>query len=205
MYIRTRTYTYLVIYSLQGTVTRSGPHFLVIDVGGCGYKVTMPVSAVLRFTVGDTVQVFTHLHSNENILELYGFEQEDALHFFEQLLNVSGVGPRLALAVLDAVELRDLAAAIEENRPDLIAQAPGVGRKTSERIIIELRGKLTDFAPADAVKRMDTDTDLVEALMSLGYKREDARRALRSVGDDVVNLELRLKHALAHLGGKNQP
>jgi Holliday junction DNA helicase RuvA len=201
LYIYDRLYTYLVIYSLEGIVTHTGPHFLVIDVNGCGYKVTMPASATIRFTVGDRARIFTRLHSNENAMELYGFEREETLHFFEQLLNVSGVGPRLALAVLDAVDLQDLAAAIEENRPDLIAQAPGVGRKTSERIIIELRGKLSDFAPADAVKRMDTDTDLVEALTELGYRKEDVRRALRSIDPAVVDLQDRLKHALAQLGG----
>jgi Holliday junction DNA helicase RuvA len=191
-----------VIYSLEGTVTHCGPHFVVIDVGGCGYKVSMPMSAIVRFTPGDSARVFTHLHANENQMELFGFERADTLQFFEHLLSVSGIGPRLALAVLDAVELKDLAAAIEENRPDLISQAPGVGRKTSERIIIELRGKMGSFAEPDAVRRMDTDTDLIEALMSLGYRREEVRTALRAIDPAVVDLQERLKAALGHLGNK---
>lgn len=181
-----------------------GESFVVIEAGGVGYKVLMPRSAVGRFSVGEQAQVFTHFHVSDSGQELYGFPRQDILHFFEQLISVSGVGPKLALAVLDAVELKDLAAAIEENRPDLIAQAPGVGRKTAERIIVELRGKLASFAEADAVRRMDTDTDLIDTLVSLGYRRDDARTALRSVDPASHDLETRLKKALGYLSNSHK-
>jgi Holliday junction DNA helicase RuvA len=193
-----------VIYHLEGTITHAAEHFAVVDVHGCGYKVMMPRTALARLTVGVTAKIFTHQHTSETALDLYGFPREDILQFFEQLISVSGVGPKLALAILDAVELKDLAAAIEENRPDLIAQAPGVGRKTAERVILELRGKLAGLADESAVRRMDTDTDLIETLVSLGYKRDDARNALRSVSADIdaQDIEARLKKALGYLSNR---
>jgi len=191
-----------VIYSVEGTVTHLGESFAVFEAGGVGYKVLMPRRAIGRFAVGERGKVFTHFHVSDSAQELYGFMRQDILHFFEQLIGVSGVGPKLALAVLDAIELKDLAAAIEENRPDLIAQAPGVGRKTAERIIVELRGKLAGFASEDAVRRMDTDTDLIDTLVSLGYRRDDARIALRAISPDAHDLEARLKKALAYLSNK---
>jgi len=191
-----------MIHSLEGTVTHRSAHFLVVDVHGVGFKVAMSTGAIAGFVQGDTVKVFTHLHTSDASLDLYGFPDPDMLQLFEQLIGVSGVGPKGALAILDAINVQDLAGAVEGNRPDLIAKAPGVGRKTAERIIIELRGKLAGFAESDSVQRMDADGDLIDALVSLGYRREDARNAVRSIKGEVTGLEARLKKALAFLGNK---
>ena len=112
---------------------------------------------------------------------------EPELRFFELLISVSGVGPKSALSVLDVGELSDLAAAIAENRPDLLTRASGVGRKTAERVIVELRTKIRLPSSEGAVRRMDVDADLVETLASLGYRREGNiyRIAPQKVLDDL--------------------
>jgi holliday junction DNA helicase RuvA len=127
---------------------------------------------------------------------------EDELQFFEMLISVSGVGPKSALAILDVAKLDELSAAIKEDRPDLLTRASGIGRKTAERVIIELRTKVQSVKSGSMVEKMETDADLVEALSSLGYRREEARAALGKVDVKVVGVEARLKAALGILGKK---
>ena len=120
------------------------------------------------------------------------------------LISVSGVGPRSALAILDTGPLDELSAAIKENRPDLLTRAPGIGRKTAERVIVELKTKVQSSKSGAVVEKMQTDSDLVEALMSLGYHRDQARTALGKVDEKVVGTEDRLRAALAVLANKQK-
>ena len=151
---------------------------------------------------GTTVKLFSYLHVREDILDLYGFLNEEELHFFELLISVSGVGPKSALSVLDISDIKELAASIQENRPDLLTRASGIGRKTAERIIIDLRNKVKVERSEESVKRMESDADIVETLTNLGYRREDTKAALQKVGKEITGLELRLKAALKILGKK---
>jgi Holliday junction DNA helicase RuvA len=146
--------------------------------------------------VGCETKLFTHFHIREDAMELYGFLSEESLTFFELLISVSGVGPKSALSILDVAALDELSAAIKEGRPDLLTKASGIGRKTAERIIIELRNKVQSAKSGAVVEKMETDSDLVEALSSLGYRREEARAALGKVASETVGVEARLKEAL---------
>ena len=135
-------------------------------------------------------------------MELYGFLSEDELVYFEMLISVSGVGPKSALSILDVARLDELSAAIKEGRPDLLTRASGIGRKTAERVIVELRTKVQSAKSGLVLEKMETDADLIEALSNLGYRREDARAALAKVDPKIHGVEERLKAALALLSKK---
>ncbi len=192
-----------MIRRISGTVLSVEPNAVVVDMHGMGLKVFMTRRGLGRVaSLQNEVILFTHLHSREDSLDLYGFETEEELRLFELLISVSGVGPRSALAVLDVAEIKHLLAAIKEGRPDLLTQASGVGRKTAERIIIELRNKVESTESEGVVKKMDLDTDLVETLVSLGYPRDRVKGAIEKIGD-IKGLQERLKEALKILGKKH--
>lgn len=173
---------------------------MVVNVHGVGFKVF--VSARTKNDLPENVDLFTHLNVKEDSLDLYGFKSKEELEFFEKLISVSGVGPKSALSIMDVADLKNVAAAIQESRPDLLTQAAGVGRKTAERIIVELRGKIASSGSLGAVKSMESDSDVLEALISLGYKRDGARAALQKIGNEVKGVEMRLRAALNILGKK---
>ena len=135
-------------------------------------------------------------------MDLYGFSTEPELDLFEQLISVSGVGPKSALSIMDISDLQGLIAAIQEGRPDLLTQASGIGRKTAERIILDLRNKVATTGANASVRRMDADSDLIETLVNLGYRREQAKVALEKVDKETSGLEDRLKAAFKILSGK---
>ena len=192
-----------MIYSISGKLIEKRDSFAVIEVLGVGIKLITHKRALSSMPpVGNEVKLFSHLHVREDLLDLYGFTTEEELNFFELLISVSGVGPKSALSILEISELKELAAAIQENRPDLLTRASGIGRKTAERIIIDLKGKVKTEMSGEAVKRMESDADIVETLTNLGYRKDDAKTALEKVDKTVVGLELRLKAALKILGKK---
>ncbi len=191
-----------MIYSLTGKVKKVFNSFVAFDIHGVGFKVFMPEKDLKALSEEMELEIFTHLHVKEDALDLYGFLSPKELSFFELLISVSGVGPRSALSILDVAEIGKLTAAIVENRPDLLTQASGIGRKTAEKVIIELRGKVATLQSEEIVKSMESDGDLVETLSSLGYRKETARAALSKIPVDIKGLEARLKEALKILGGK---
>jgi Holliday junction DNA helicase RuvA len=194
-----------MIYSVEGKLALKDDHFAVVTTGGVGLKLFASRLTIEALpALGADVKFFCHLHVREDALDLFGFTSPDELTFFEMLISVSGVGPRSALAILDTGPLDELSAAIKENRPDLLTRAPGIGRKTAERVIIELRTKVQSTKSGAVVEKMQTDSDLIEALTSLGYRREEARAALGKVDEKVAGTEARLRAALALLANKQK-
>lgn len=192
-----------MLYSVSGKLGLKSEHFAVVDAAGLGLKVfTNGRTLGALPATGAAVKFFCHLHMREDGLELYGFLTEEELKFFELLISVSGVGPKSALSIMEVAELKNLAAAIKEGRPDLLTRASGVGRKTAERIILELKSKVHAEKSELAVGKMEADADLVETLVGLGYRREQAKAALGKVDEKITNLEGRLKAALKVLGGR---
>ncbi len=196
-----------MIYSVAGTLIYKGDDFVVIEAGGVGLRLAVSGATLKALPAAGgegaaRVMVFAHLHVKEDALDLYGFTSEDERDFFEMLIGVSGVGPKSALAILDTGPLDELAAAIKENRPDLLTRAAGIGRKTAERVILELKTKVESARSSAMVERMDTDADLIEALASLGYRRDEARVALARVDSGAKSAEERLKAALKVLSAK---
>lgn len=190
-----------MIYSLSGRLVSKAEHFAVVETVGVGLKVFMGTRSLETLPApGAQVKVFCSLYLREDAVELYGFRTEDELRFFELLTSVGGVGPKSGLAILNVAEIKNIAAAIKEGRPDLLTRASGVGRKTAERVIVELRGKVEAPQAGAAVEKMESDADIVEALAGLGYRREEVKAALEKVVGDATNVEARLKAALKILG-----
>jgi Holliday junction DNA helicase RuvA len=186
-----------MIVSVSGKIASLGERWVALDVHGVGLKVALTERTLQTLPRrGSAVTLFTHLHVREDALDLYGFLTEPELALFEQLISVSGVGPRSALAVLDVGSLPDIVAAIAESRPDLLSRAPGIGKKTAERIVLELKTKVHARRGDAAVARMDADADLLETLMGLGYRREEAKEALARIDKGTTELGDRLKAAL---------
>jgi Holliday junction DNA helicase RuvA len=192
-----------MIFTLNGIVIHKDLDFFVLDVQGVGYKISAPHRLINRIEVNDKkILIFTRLYVRETALEVYGFLNEEELHFFELLNTVGGIGPKSALAVLDVAEIKDLAAAIAEGRSDLFSSASGVGKKTAERIVLELKNKVSSEKSGEVVLKMEVDKDLIETLVGLGYGREEGKRALEIVPKEISNLEDRLKLALKNLSLK---
>jgi holliday junction DNA helicase RuvA len=180
-----------MIAQLRGRLLRKEPQEAVVDVGGVGYRVTIPLSTFYRIgEPGSEVTLLTHTHVREDALALFGFLTAVEQTLFERLIAVSGVGPRLAVSILSGIEAPELALALRSSDLPRLTRVPGVGKKTAERLVVELKDKLQDLpspeaAPA-AAPRAATD-DLVSALVHLGYSRPEAERAvertLREQGD----------------------
>ncbi len=193
-----------MIRTISGVVDFIDDTAVIMNVHGVGFRVAIPARAHGSFEIGKEAMLHTHLVVKEDALDLYGFRTKEELDLFKLLISVSGVGPKSALAVLDVGDLKDLTAAITQSRPDLLTHAAGIGRKTAERIILDLKGKVAISGADQNVARMDTDTDLVETLMSLGYRRDEARGALEYVHKDITNIEARLKAALGFLAQRKR-
>ena len=192
-----------MIAHLRGRLFSKRPGQAIVEAAGVGYDVTISVPTFTALPAeGAEVSLHIHTQVREDLLALFGFLELQEKRLFERLITVSGVGPKSALAILDVAKLDELSAAIKEDRPDLLTRASGIGRKTAERVIIELRTKVQSAKSGSMVEKMETDADLVEALSSLGYRREEARAALGKVDVKIVGVEARLKAALAILGKK---
>jgi Holliday junction DNA helicase RuvA len=186
-----------MIYSVSGKLAQKGLNFAIIETGGLGLKIWAGARTLAGLRGIDAeARLFTYFHVREEAMELYGFLSEEELRFFELLISVSGVGPKSALGILEVAKLEELSAAIKEGRPDLLTRASGIGRKTAERIIVELRSKVQSVKAGLVVEKMEADADLIEALSNLGYRREEARQALSKVDSNVVDVSDRLKAAL---------
>ncbi len=174
-----------MIAALRGTLAEKAPNRIVVDVGGVGYDVQIPLSTF--YAVGDPgadVVLRIHTHVREEALSLFGFATPLELNLFERLIAVNGVGPRLALAVLSGIEPSDLVRAIRTADVARLTGIPGIGRKTAERIGLELKDKLPAPVlsgagePMAAPDRGDLPSDVVSALLNLGYTRSHAERAV---------------------------
>ncbi|SRR3989338_3384421 len=190
-----------MIGKLTGRVAgERGIGSLIIDVGGVGYLVRMrPESARKLRGAEGAVSIFTSLTVREDSLDLYGFERDDELGFFELLLSVSGIGPKSALAILSLGEVATLQSAIGAGDTAYLTKVSGIGKKSAERIVVELRDKLGSENNSLA-HDLRGDADTLEALQSLGYTLADAREALKQVDKNTLGTNERLREALKLLG-----
>lgn len=187
-----------MIGSLRGPVTHIGPDHVVVELGGVGYRVVVAPKVLARLRPEREAHFFIHHLVREDQQALFGFSSPEELAFFELLMTVSGVGPRLALAIVAAHAVTRLQLAIVTGDLDLLTSVSGVGRKTAQRIALELKEKI--HAAGVAVGPGDTsDSDVVAALESLGYTQNEARRAAASVAGSDGGLDSRIKAALQEL------
>lgn len=192
-----------MIRMVRGVVSAKGKDYLVVDVGGAsggiGLKVHAPEPTLMRLAVDGSAVLHAYLQVREDALTLYGFESEDELNTFELLLTVNGVGPKVALSTLSAMSPDALRLALANEEPALIARVPGIGKRTAEKIVLELKDKVK--APASGLgalaQMMDADVEVVEALVALGYSVMEAQRAVQGLPKDVTGVEDRLRMALS--------
>ena len=193
-----------MIARLAGTLIHKQPPLLVIDVNGVGYEVEAPLSVFYDLPeVGQPVVLLTHLSVKEDSHTLYGFAGESERTLFRQLLKISGIGAKLALTILSGATGEELARYVAERDAAALTRLPGIGKKTAERIIIELRDKLDDL-PAGGVRPAaggqslpaNSLSEAASALQVLGYKPQEANRMVRAVGDADMSVEEIIRLAL---------
>ncbi len=191
-----------MIAGLDGTLEQINPDSAIVKVAGISFQVYTPVSTLGRLgSPGERVRLHTYLHLKEDATALYGFTMPHELDLFKMLITVSGVGPRSALSMLSSLSADDLATAILSNNLDLITQAPGVGRKTASRLVLELKGKLEKgWGGMAGASPLPDNADMIGALTTLGYSTADATRAAAAVpASEELTLEDRIRLALRHL------
>ncbi|MBP6654063.1 MAG: Holliday junction branch migration protein RuvA [Propionivibrio sp.] len=171
-----------MIGRLTGILLEKNPPQVLLDVHGVGYEVDVPMSTFYNLPGnGEKVTLLTHFIVREDGQFLYGFASESERYAFRQLIKISGVGARMALAVLSGLSVSDLAQAIARQESGRLTKVPGIGKKTAERLLLELKGKLADALPSAAFAVEDSQHDILNALLALGYNDREASAAMKQL------------------------
>jgi Holliday junction DNA helicase RuvA len=197
---------------LRGQLLHKKPNQVTVDVNGVGYDVHIPLTTFYELPAeGEAITLKIHTHVREDALALFGFHSQREKDFFQKLLSISGIGPKLAITILSGAKVEELAQAIAENNLARLTSIPGVGRKTAERVVLELKSHITPFLlPESAQTEHQTNRpdalqeDIVSALVNLGYPRAAAEKALALVlrsGDAQRTFEDLLRGTLHRLAG----
>jgi Holliday junction DNA helicase RuvA len=189
-----------MIALIDGYVAAKSETSMVVMVGGVGLRILCPQHTLAEARPGEAIRLHTHLIVREDDLSLVGFGSEEELSLFENLMRVQGVGPRLALNVLSFMAPDALRLAIGQEQPDLLARVPGIGKKTAQKIVLELKDKIGAVEVAEGLAALtEADAAVIDALTALGYSIVEAQRAVQALPRNVVDVEARLRMALASL------
>ena len=193
-----------MIASLKGKLEAIGPEWAIVDVNGVGFKVYMPTSTLSTLGAkGETVELHTHFYLREDNATLYGFAAPEELGLFQTLISVSRLGPKLALAMLSAMSAEKLAMTIATGNADLLAEVPGVGKKTAQRLILELKEKIGAGWVTPPPELAEENADVLAALTALGYSVREAAPAIAAIPPDpALTLEEKIKLALGYFATK---
>lgn len=182
-----------MISLVRGTIISVGPDSLILENAGIGYEISAPKTLLGGVSAGAVLSLWTHEHVREDARDLYGFKAREELNFFKKLISISGVGPKMALKIFDLGKIDEIKKAVLTGRAEFLSEASGVGSKTAQKIILELRGKIN----------LDEDAgsdDVADALVRLGYSKQEAKAALNRVSPNLSASEARLREALKMLG-----
>ncbi len=176
-----------MIGRLTGVIAEKAPPQVLIDVGGVGYEVDVPMSTFYNLpNLGERTTLLTHFVVREDAQVLYGFGSAAERQAFRQLIKVSGVGPRMALSLLSGLSVAELAQAISVQEAGRLTRIPGIGKKTAERLLLELKGKLgAELGVAPVSLKSEAQADVLQALVALGYSDKEAAAALKALPEDV--------------------
>lgn len=190
-----------MIATLEGTLEYRGDDSIIINVGGIGFRVYVPASTLSQLGgVKGRVSLYTHLHVREDNISLYGFASSEELTLFKSLISVSGIGTKLALSLLSALNPEQLVMAITSGDIDLLSQTPGIGKKMASRLVVELRGKLEKEWKETALPLAPERADVIAALTGLGYSVTEAAKAISRLPDfEELSLEEKVKMALQQM------
>ena len=194
-----------MIASLCGKLESLASDWAIINVGGIGFQVYMPTSTLSTLgPVGDEVKLYTHLHLREDNATLYGFAAAEELSLFQTLIGVSGLGPRLALAMLSSLSVEQLTMAIVTGSTELLTTIPGIGKKVASRLILELKEKIgAGWITTPTTQFAQENTDVLGALISLGYSAAEATKAVAGLPPSPdLSLEEKIRLALQYFGSK---
>jgi Holliday junction DNA helicase RuvA len=190
-----------MIARLEGIIVHIADKFLIVDVSGVGYKLYTTTDTLASVSLGEHSSFWVHTAVRENSIDLYGFKNTNEMSFFELLLDVSGIGPKSALSILAVAPIDTLKRAIATGDTSYLNKVSGIGKKTAEKIIIELRDKLQAYKnDDDTPSQLREESDIIEALKSLGYSQNEARDALKKVSPTTTGTNARIKEALQILG-----
>ncbi len=191
-----------MIGRLTGTLLEKHPPQILVDVQGVGYEVDVPMSTFYNLPAqGEKIALFTHFSVREDAQQLYGFLTAKEREVFRTLIKISGVGPKLALSVLSGIGVDELAQAVALQETGRLVKVPGVGKKTAERLLLELKGKLADALPSVAGSAASVAHDALNALMALGYSDKEALPVLKQLPEEL-SLEESIRQALKLLAKK---
>lgn len=193
-----------MIATLRGPITQIEDNAIIVEVGGIGFRLTVPVPLRTQLKVGATILLYTHLVVREETWALYGFETPSERDLFTLLLSVDGVGPRTALAVLSGASLEVIQRAISSEDAELLGRLPGVGKKTAQKIVLSLHDRLKPISTLENIASMsEVDSEVLAALTALGYSVVEAQMAIQSLPPNApAEVENRLRMALQYFGGK---
>lgn len=202
-----------MIASLRGTLQSKSPTEILIDVNGIGYQVNIPISTYEKIgEVNSTIHILTYLHMREDAMQLYGFTTEQERSLFKMLIAVSGIGPRMAQTILSGISTTDLVNYISEGNHFALTRIPGIGKKIAERLVVELREKISkiettsSLPPASSPTQTSIRSEALLALTSLGFNRVVAEKSLRAAIEEAngkdVSIEQLIKAALKHASSK---
>jgi len=188
-----------MIGRLTGTLAAKTPPQLLVEVGGVGYELDVPMSTFYNLPpLGERITLLTHFVVREDAQQLYGFLTADERSTFRLLIKISGVGPRTALSILSGLSVSELAQAVAAQEPGRLVKVPGIGKKTAERLLLELKGKLGPDLSVPTSLASDAQADIVQALMALGYSDRDAAAAMRAL-PSAIGVADGIKQALKSL------
>lgn len=183
---------------IEGKIEYNTDKYVAVNVNGVGYKIFISSNTFKNLPKkGEKVKLCTHLYLREDAIELYGFLKSEELDFFELLISISGIGPKSAISILTVASVDTLRRAIANEESSILTKVSGIGKKTAEKIILELKNKVDDEFLG---KKGDGDSEAIDALISLGYKLQEAREALKKIPKEVEGFGDRVREALKLLG-----
>jgi len=195
-----------MISYLKGTILHKGQNFLIVSTGDIGYKIFVNEKFFPRAEKGQEVELYTHQYVREDALDLYGFESWEQLNLFELLLSISGIGPKSALSATSVAEAAEFREYISRGDASLLTQVSGIGKRTADRIVVELRDKIGVLTPTAGSEQSSggangamISSDEIDALMALGYSMPQAREALKKVDPEIKDSGKRIREALRNI------
>lgn len=193
-----------MIAHISGTILFTGDKYVVIETAGVGYKVRVALDTLLKLrkSADKKASLWIHTAVREDALDLYGFEEQVVLDFFEMLISVSGIGPKGALGILNVAPVEHLKEAIAMGDTGALTKVSGIGSKSAQKIILELRDKLGGHESESGSTMLGDERDAIEGLVTLGYAERSAREALKKVSPEIKGTSARIKDALKQLGKK---
>jgi len=190
-----------MIAKLKGKVEYLKNNYAVINVNNVGYKVYLSAYTFGKIAGLSEVDIYIHTYVREDTLALYGFLAPEELEMFELLISISGIGPKAGLGILSIATPKTIKTAILNEDPSILTRVSGIGKKTAERVILELKNKVADMSVGDK-EEVTADVDATEALIGMGYTNSEAREALKNIPVEIKDIGDRIKKALKNLGKK---